>query len=123
MFGHTSADGDGGFPGTMTATATFTVDCDPLRILYEARTASPTVVCMTNHGYWCLAGAHDRGHRLTSSATGCCRSMTAESPPVGSRRWRARRSICVHPPSWDLSWRRYPAGSTTASPCAGSLAW
>ncbi|MCB1011705.1 MAG: galactose mutarotase [Microthrixaceae bacterium] len=66
VFGLTSHDGDGGFPGTMTATATFTVDRDVLRILYEARTDSPTVVCMTNHGYWNLAG---RGtiarHRLT----------------------------------------------------------
>jgi aldose 1-epimerase len=52
----TSPDGDMGFPGTLTATATYVLDDDGLSISYTAETDAPTVVNLTNHAYWNLDG-------------------------------------------------------------------
>jgi aldose 1-epimerase len=53
----TSPDGDSGFPGTLTATATYVLDDDGLTVSYTATTDAPTVVNLTNHAYWNLDGA------------------------------------------------------------------
>lgn len=52
----TSPDGDQGFPGTLEVTATYELHGHVLRITYEAVTDAPTVVNLTNHAYWNLAG-------------------------------------------------------------------
>jgi len=53
----TSPDGDQGFPGTLTATVTYTLDENGVLALdYEAQTDRPTVVNLTNHAYFNLAG-------------------------------------------------------------------
>ena len=65
---HTSPDGDQGFPGSLHMVVTYTVSGGALRIDYEATTDSPTVVNLTNHAYFNLAGeaASDiLGHELT----------------------------------------------------------
>jgi aldose 1-epimerase len=54
---HVSPDGDMGFPGRLTASVTFTVSGPDLRIAYEATTDRATVVNLTNHSYFNLAGA------------------------------------------------------------------
>jgi aldose 1-epimerase len=55
---HVSPDGDMGFPGTLTATVTYTwTNDDELKIHYHATTDKPTVVNLTNHSYFNLAGA------------------------------------------------------------------
>lgn len=51
-----SPDGDEGFPGNMTAWATFTVKGSTLRIDFEGETDKPTVYAPTNHAYFNLAG-------------------------------------------------------------------
>jgi aldose 1-epimerase len=52
-----SPDGDQGFPGTLTTTVTYSLDDDEqLSVHYEATTDAPTVVNLTNHTYWNLAG-------------------------------------------------------------------
>ncbi len=52
-----SPDGDNGFPGNVTAFVTYTLtDDNAVDIQYEATTDAPTVINMTNHSYFNLAG-------------------------------------------------------------------
>ena len=50
-------DGENGFPGTVTATTTYTVKADnTLDITFEATTDKETIINMTNHSYFALDG-------------------------------------------------------------------
>ena len=56
----TSPDGDQGFPGRVEVTVTYELSADgSLGIEVEARTDAPTVLNVTNHAYWNLAGTSD----------------------------------------------------------------
>ena len=68
----TSPHGQAGFPGTLAVQVTYKVtDANELIIQYEAVTDRPTVLNLTNHAYWNLAG-HDQGevmnHQLRINA-------------------------------------------------------
>lgn len=52
-----SPDGDMNFPGTVTAYVTYTLtDANAIDIKYEATTDATTIINMTNHSYFNLAG-------------------------------------------------------------------
>jgi len=54
---YVSQDGDQGYPGTLTATVRYTMRGNTLHIDYSATTTADTVVNITNHSYFNLAGA------------------------------------------------------------------
>lgn len=67
-----SPDGDQGFPGALDVTATYALgDENRLSVTYEATTDRPTIVNLTNHTYWNLAGEGSGSaldHRLMIAA-------------------------------------------------------
>ena len=53
----TSRDGEMGFPGELQVSLTYAVVADTLLISYLATTDAATVVSLTNHAFWNLAGS------------------------------------------------------------------
>lgn len=69
-----SRDGEGGYPGELRITATFTLNEESeVGIAYSATTSRPTIVSITNHNFYNLSGASALrsvcGHRLTVPAS------------------------------------------------------
>ena len=66
-----SQEGEAGYPGNLTATVRYTVARGALHIAYSATTDQSTVVNLTNHSYFNLAGdgrANVLDHELTLHA-------------------------------------------------------
>jgi aldose 1-epimerase len=81
-----SPDGDMGFPGALDVTVTYTLHSSgTLAVDYTARTERPTVVSLTNHTYFNLAGAGIGtvlGHTLALDADHYL-PVTASGVPLG----------------------------------------
>lgn len=136
---HVSPDGDQGFPGTLDTRVTYRLsDTNDLHIEYAARTDRPTIVNITNHAYWNLAGegagtAMDHrlqifgDHFLPTDAnaipTGEFRSV-ADTPfdfrqptPVGARLGVADEQIRVGH-GYDHNWVLLPSRDGACRPVA-----
>lgn len=73
VLSHVSPDGDAGYPGRLDVTVTYSLDdTGALTIALDATTSAPTIVNMTNHAIFNLAGEGApggiEGHRLTIPA-------------------------------------------------------
>lgn len=69
---HTSPDGDEGYPGKVTAHVRYTLTAEnELIVEYHATTDAPTIINLTQHSYFNLAGSKASdilGHELTINA-------------------------------------------------------
>lgn len=99
---HTSPDGDEGYPGELTAQVTFTLaDEMTLRIHYAATTSKPTILNLTHHPLFNLAGSGSiLDHELELDADAYVATdeeqlPTGELAPVDGTRFdfRSRRVI------------------------------
>lgn len=72
QFNYLSKDGDEGFPGNLDCTVTYSLtNNNELIISYKATTDKPTIVNLTNHSYFNLAGAGNGdilGHKIMINA-------------------------------------------------------
>ena len=87
-FSHVSPDGDEGYPGTLTARATYALnENNDLTVTYGATTDKPTIVNLTNHALFNLAGEGSpdgaMGNVLTLAADGYT-PVDAELIPTGA---------------------------------------
>ena len=69
-----SPDGEEGFPGTVTATSTYSISSssNTLEMKFEATSDATTTINMCNHAYWNLSGGCSRNvydHELKLHAT------------------------------------------------------
>lgn len=88
VFTLVSEDGDQGFPGTLTARATYEIDDETLSLTLEARTTKPTPVNLSAHPYFNLGGAEalDICDHVVEIAASHMLPTDAEQIPTGEIR-------------------------------------
>ena len=82
----TSPDGDAGYPGTLHASATYTLTSQALTIAYAATSDAPTIVNLTNHAFFDLGGQGEALRHLLSIKADQFLPVDATSIPTGERR-------------------------------------
>jgi aldose 1-epimerase len=83
---YVSPDGDQGFPGELTVDARYRLEEDTLSLAFEAKTNAPTVINLSAHPYFNLAGTGDvLSHELMLAADAFL-PTNAEQIPTGELR-------------------------------------
>ena len=89
-FSYVSPDGDEGYPGELRVRVTYSLDeQNSLTIRYEATTTKPTVVNLSNHSLFNMAGADSGRDVLGQSLTIAAQAYTPTDPkliPTGELR-------------------------------------
>jgi aldose 1-epimerase len=80
----TSPDGDQGYPGELHAQARYAVTGAELHVDFEATTDRPTVVNLTSHAYWNLAGGGTIDDHLLEIAASRYTPVDDELIPTGA---------------------------------------
>jgi len=86
---YVSADGEQGYPGTLSVTATYTLAANLLSVDYRATTTAPTIVNITNHSFFNLAGEASARTILDERLTIPAETITPVGPtliPTGAFR-------------------------------------
>jgi aldose 1-epimerase len=79
-----SPDGDQGFPGRVTVEVTYSVGDDGLRLDYSAASDAPTVINLTNHIYFNLAGGGPVNDQLLQVNADAITPTDAQQIPTGA---------------------------------------
>lgn len=109
-FSFSSPDGDQGFPGAVEASATYELQGPVLSLELEATTTKATVINLTNHAYWNLAGGGDAlGHEMQINGDHYLPLNelllpSGEIAPVAGTRWDFRKLRRVGEP-YDNCWQ------------------
>jgi aldose 1-epimerase len=79
-----SKDGEEGFPGNLTNSVTYSLtDNNEFQIEYESETDKPTIVNLTNHAYWNLAGGGSCLDNILWIPSTSYTPSDADSIPIG----------------------------------------
>ncbi|SFH87165.1 aldose epimerase family protein [Planctomicrobium piriforme] len=79
-----SPDGEDGYPGNLTVSVTYRIADNVLSLDYTARTDAPTVVNLTNHTYWNLAGQGSILNQQLELFSDACLENDADVLPTGT---------------------------------------
>lgn len=78
-----SRDGEQGYPGTLEVRVVYTVERNALKIEYCATTDAPTILNLTNHAYFNLAGAGTIDEHVVRIEAGRYVEVDKERIPTG----------------------------------------
>jgi aldose 1-epimerase len=110
-------DGEGGFPGRVEATATYSLAAGTLTLQIVGTTDRATVLAPTNHTYWNLSGFGTiADHRVSLSADLMLESGPGQIPtgtalPVAG----VDRGTCATTCDWATAWARPSWRTSTAT--------
>ncbi len=84
LLAYKSPDGEENYPGNLEVTATYRLAGSALTLLMQAQSDAPTIVNLTNHAYWNLAGEGSIDSHTLEVRASAYTPVDAENIPTGS---------------------------------------